>query len=143
MRGTILGAVSDFNSGGVNVSAANGTPTKVALRNVGQSSPACVLVNDEAIIQESGLYAVTFTISFPTLNQLGTRRAELWKNGALWDLSEMPGNGGGFQSLRPGSMYLRLKPSDRLAAYGMQTSGSAMNISGGLSVQRIGPSPGR
>lgn len=128
-----VGTIGDYNSAGTSVSAANGTPTKCAIRGTSVAAPFAVVVSDEIIVLERGLYVVSTSVLFAA-NATGTRRAEVWKNGALWDLVEGPANGANSCYVRYGGCPLRLVPGDRVACYGMQTSGGALNIQCGISI---------
>lgn len=133
-----LGAVGDFNSAGSVASAASGTATKAPLRGVMRFSPHCYIqgTNDNVYCAQSGLFVVTLTLNFQTASATGTRRAEVWKNGALWDWMETPANGSGNTILRPGGWLIPLVAGEYVSAYGTQGSGSAMNISGGITLER-------
>lgn len=128
-----VGMIGDYNSGGTNVSAATGASTKCAIRWAQVAAPFATIVSDEIVVQERGVYIVSLSVAFAA-NATGTRRAEVWKNGTLWDVVESPANGTNALTLRYAGCPLRLVPGDRVACYGLQTSGGALNMQCGISI---------
>lgn len=133
-----INQLGEFIDSGVSASVASTTAsaTKLPLRGYGARPPFGVIADDLVYITQPGRYLVWVQVLFNFSSATGTRRAELWKNGALVDWCEHAAHSAGNVLFNAGPFQLNLQPGDYLGVYCRQDSGSSQPCFGQIMMQR-------